>query len=239
MTPAGTFAEFAYDGRGLLIRATDRQGTRAASNAMPWARFLPASMLRASVPLTVTHQKACWPPSCSPTGASEQARYDAEGNLVQRIDPQGLVTRFEYGPFDKLIASAALAVPSPAIPTTRAQLVAVTNPLGEEWHYRYNAAGQLVEEQDFSGRLRQFDLDIDGQLLAHTDALGQTTRYRRDLLGRLIEKIAPEGSFRFVPDVLGRLVVADSPGAKLRFEFDALGRLVRETPERSVGHLGL
>jgi YD repeat-containing protein len=27
-----------------------------------------------------------------------------------------------------------------------------------------------------SGRLRQFDLDIDGQLLAHTDALGQTTR---------------------------------------------------------------
>lgn len=228
--PSGHFAEFAYDGRGLLIRATDRQGDSScferdalgqvlacidAQGQRTAYRYTPEGLL-AAVMLA--------------DGRIEQARYDAEGNLVQRIDPQGLVTRFEYGPFDKLIASAA---PNGAVTRytydAELQLVAVTNPLGEEWHYRYNAAGQLVEEQDFSGRLRQFDLDIDGQLLAHTDALGQTTRYRRDLLGRLIEKIAPEGSFRFVYDVLGRLVVADSPGAKLRFEFDALGRLVRET----------
>jgi YD repeat-containing protein len=165
------------DALGQVLACIDAQGQRTAY------RYTPEGLL-AAVMLA--------------DGRIEQARYDAEGNLVQRIDPQGLVTRFEYGPFDKLIASAAQRCRHPLYLRRGAAARCGNQSLGEEWHYRYNAAGQLVEEQDFSGRLRQFDLDIDGQLLAHTDALGQTTRYRRDLLGRLIEKIAPEGSFRFV-----------------------------------------
>ncbi|WP_409182080.1 RHS repeat-associated core domain-containing protein [Amycolatopsis sp. VS8301801F10] len=169
-----------------------------------------------------------------PSGRREEWRYDAEGNLVERVD-----ARFEYGPFDLPVAKIDATGARTAYEyDTELQLVRITNPAGLTWHYTYDADGRLVAETDFDGRERQFAYDAAGQLVRSVDGLGVITEYSYDVLGNVIERRTKSGTIRYEYDPVGFLTRATEGSCVLEIERDEAGRVVRESVDgRAVSYV--
>ena len=88
-------------------------------------------------------------------------------------------------------------------------------PPGPGRRFRHDAAGRLVEETDFNGRVRRYAYDAAGELIRSTNGLGDTTEYDHDLLGNVVERRTPSGSTRYRYDAVGRLVAAENADAKV------------------------
>lgn len=110
------------------------------------------------------------------------------------------------------------------------RLTAVTNPLGDEWSYRYDAAGCLVAETDFDRRTLTYVCDSTGRQVERANGSGQTVRMTRNAEGRVVESRTGDGAVTFLRyDVAGRLVGASNPDSTVAYGYDAVGRIVTET----------
>ncbi|WP_049796928.1 RHS repeat-associated core domain-containing protein [Actinosynnema mirum] len=97
------------------------------------------------------------------------------------------------------------------------------------WRYEYDAAGGLVAERDFNGRVVRYHRDAAGQVVARATDRGDEVRYLRDATGKVVERRVGDVVERFEYDAVGRLVGADNPDARLVLRRDALGRVTEET----------
>lgn len=115
--------------------------------------------------------------------------YDAQGHIVQTTDGEQHSEFFHYDAIGNKIS--------------------FINKRGDEWHYRYNAGGQLIEEVAPPANVMGNDhiasvvslttrmtYDALGNLKSRTEAAGvagyeRTTRYEYDLVGRQVKTISP------------------------------------------------
>lgn len=180
--------------------------------------------------------------------------YDAAGNVIQVVQPDGSSMLFEYDDAHRLVA--------------------VEDSLGNRIAYTLDGAGQVVQSQtrDPSGVIKHslsrvfdtlgqletladaqynptdFDYDAVGNATAIIDSHGRVSELDHDPLGRLVYSIANangSGNERAVTsfsyDVLDRLVaVTDPKGLTTSYTYDGLGNLVEldspDTGTTSFGH---
>ncbi|QKJ85712.1 Type IV secretion protein Rhs [Paramixta manurensis] len=112
------------------------------------------------------------------------------------------------------------------------QLIATTDPLGNTVRYRYDDAGNRVEEIDADHNTRAT------QWLAHralptavTEADGATTRFYYDERHALSQVVLPGGgSERFERDEYGQVTAqTDAAGGVRRLEYNEAGQVIRAT----------
>ncbi|MDQ1833109.1 DUF6861 domain-containing protein [Massilia scottii] len=154
--------------------------------------------------------------------------YDADGNLAEvrnRLDqvtrrfayrnglmtehaqPGGLVSRYEYDHDG---------------PDARAQARVVRNWTnnGLSWDFRYLARETVVT--DHLGREQRYRFDADGEFIGHVDAIGGVTERRLDANGRLLAILDPGGraiGYRY--DGRGRVVRVERDGKGTGIVYDA------------------
>jgi RHS repeat-associated protein len=166
-------------------------------------------------------------------------RHDAHGRVLERIDPNGLVTAFEYDlrgrvRFVRVGTEGATPQSAEYRYTPAGQLARIALPDGSALEYGYDDASRLESIQDVAGNRIVYTLDVAGNpvLEQSLDVRGEvikTVRHAIDALGR-IEAVGgadPEAMTRFEHDPSGnqRFVKRPLHARASEQQFDALDRL--------------
>ena len=171
--------------------------------------------------------------------------YDAAGRVIEAINADDEVTRFEYD--------------------EAGRQTAVIDTLSNRTEFEYDDAGRQTLVRDALGRETEFDYDALGrrtktifpdgtttitrynelgQRIAETNQYGVTREFEYDLLGRLTAVILPEvpdpedadnlahPRYEYDYDTYGRLTtIRDPKGRETQFSYDEFGcQLTRELP---------
>ena len=195
-----------------------------------------------------------------PDGRTQLTRmtYNAQGQLLTRVDPKGRRTTYTYADngIDLVKATRATAAGEDVLlemtwnaqhrPLTftdaagqvtrftynaAGQTLTQTNPLGETTTYRYDADGRLQTVLDAQGRTqRRYAYDDHGRLAAETDSEGYALAYAYDALNRRIRTTYPDGTTRaHTWDRFDLAATRDRNGRTTRYTHDATRRLTAVT----------
>ncbi|MCE2744606.1 MAG: DUF6531 domain-containing protein, partial [Burkholderiales bacterium] len=167
-----------------------------------------------------------------PTGRSTVYEYaDKLSQPTARIDAQGFTLRYRYD--------------------SERNLVELQNENGQSCHFEYDLAERLIKESGFDGRVQTYQYNAAGHLLEkqewgvlHSTANGlyldqipdqplAYTRYKRDALGRLLKAQHSDGEeATFAYNLQGQLVRAENSHRTLQWEVDAEGRVLAELQDQ-------
>ncbi len=166
----------------------------------------------------------------TPHGARRLIR-DRVGNVVEHIDGNSQITRFQYSPYGDLIRlTLPTGDPYRFAYDLEGRLTRVTNPRAETTDYNYHPGGWLRETKAFDGRVDRFELDMVNQLVVHQKPDGEILHYLHDASWNLLA--VEHRKTRLVVneyDACDRLVRSSTPASTVEFEFDLVGRVVAET----------
>ncbi|WP_217633576.1 LysM peptidoglycan-binding domain-containing protein [Lysobacter sp. yr284] len=144
--------------------------------------------------------------------------FDALGRVTHQVDPEGYLTRTEYGflgqalrvlRFDNRVGAQPGATP-PADPAGGVSATAM----------EYDLLGQLVKTTDAAQGIEIFRYDAFGNRSQYINKLGGTTYYGHDKLGRTISEALPI----VAPSRFGGALVPVTN----YFSYDAHGNLIRQ-----------
>ncbi|MEY0206101.1 DUF6531 domain-containing protein, partial [Providencia manganoxydans] len=175
-----------------------------------------------------------------PDGVQQQIEYDSERRVVAVTDGEARTTRYRYGPFDLLtsmIRPDGTAIHFEYDALTR--LKKVINALGETYTYERDAAGQIIRETDFAGRVLEYRYDRLGRRIATRYPDKHELRWRYAPSGVVIEQSEwlDDGlnhqclsTTTYEYDTHLRLIKATNPDSVVEFEYeyDAHGQLTCE-----------
>ncbi len=157
---------------------------------------------------------------------SFQNSYDANGRVVQQVHGDGGVTTFNY------------VLANPNVPNSPVLSTSVTDPLGHQTTYRFNAQGFTTDVTDPSGQVRTFDRDPgnNGLLAIHGagvcevcgDTLAGDVSYTRDANGNILtetDALGNTSTFTYDPIFNQVTSFTDPAGKKTLFTYDTHGNL--------------
>lgn len=155
--------------------------------------------------------------------------YDARGNKVKEVDPNGNETTWEID--DDLVVKRV--APGGLVTLYerdgQGRLVGVRYPSGVSHRIDYDPRGMPARALGSDGSHDQLVFDSHFNLLERTDSRGATLRVEHDALGLPIVSRDAEGAVRRVEyDALGRpIALHGADGTTRRRDYDAMGNLVR------------
>ncbi|MEF8704005.1 MAG: DUF6531 domain-containing protein [Candidatus Accumulibacter sp. UW26] len=161
--------------------------------------------------------------------------YDAHGNPLALIDPNGILTTLGYDARQRLTSRSVDGETTTYDYDRVGQLTRITLP-DASTHYRYDAAHRLISVADGLGNRIDYRLDALGNRIQEevrdpANQLAQTRQRIYDPLGRLAQDIGARGQITaYAYDANGNRTRRTDPlNHHTRFAFDALDRLIQET----------
>jgi YD repeat-containing protein len=134
-----------------------------------------------------------------------QYRYNLLGQQTDEIDPNGIITHFEYDAIGRLAASIQ-------------NYQAGVNPTAEinvRIEYTYDTQGNRTSRKDPRGNSTTYSYDTLGRLEIETSPLMRSASFAYNGLGKLISKTDGNGTITlFEYDALGRLLLVDYPSGE-------------------------
>jgi RHS repeat-associated protein len=153
--------------------------------------------------------------------------------MVEHGQPDGLVSRYEYdveAPDGKVVRNWTNTGQWWAFRYLDKETV-VTDQLGREQRYRFDARGRLVAQVDAAGGITSRRLDDNGNLLELTDPAGRAVRYRYDERSRIVRVERGGRGTGIVYDARfdKPALITDALGATTMLRYDAQGNLLSVT----------
>ena len=155
--------------------------------------------------------------------AEYRSTYDAFGNLVETIDPNGHVTRYAYDSLGQLICSTNYQGAGSSVLASIRQwydtgglVLSNQTPRGYVEKATYNAQGQPVQMVYADDAVEQWRYAVSGLLTQHLDPRGVITHYEYNDFGLLTNRIeavgtAEQRSYSFSYDMRGNQISATDP----------------------------
>jgi len=176
------------------------------------------------------------------TNVTTRNEYDLNGNLLNAIDPLGVVTHFTYNELDQLaqqirnyrpgfLETAEINVTTEYTFDLASNLRFVTDPRDFVAEFQYDAAFRLIDSFDYERAHTHFDYDRVNNVLAVIDGNQHPTTYAYDDLDRVISATNAEThTVSFGYDKVSNLIgVVDAKKIPTRIDVDALNRPVTVT----------
>ena len=132
--------------------------------------------------------------------------YDAAGDLVQTVDPDGNTTAIERN--------------------EKGQITAATDAQGRRTVYEYNSQGEVTRTVHADGTEETFAYDAESRVTESVNRLGQKTRYTYDKTGNLLQSTDSRGNTTtYTYDKNNNVLSVTAPtGAETAYTYDGLGR---------------
>ncbi|MGI5340669.1 DUF6531 domain-containing protein [Streptomyces sp. CA-181903] len=163
-----------------------------------------------------------------PLGHTTRTEWDSRGeNILSRTDPLGRTTRYAYDETGNL---AEITLPDGStVLASHDDLrrpIEVTGAGGATWRHAYDERGNRLTTTDPTGAETHYAYDASGGLVSVTDALGHTRRITCDAAGLPLTVTDPLGNVMTVRrDAFGRIAEAiDSLGQTTRMEWTTEGK---------------
>ena len=201
-----------YDGAGYLVKQIDPRG---AAFATTYQRdYRGHEVLRQVAGGTASDiQQLAWTSS-----------YDAAGFLTETVDPRGPQYKTTY---QRDVTGKPLTITYPVFSPGGASTLSES--------YRYDAAGNLLEQTGMGGAgyVTTFDYDGRNRMILRTDAVGDTQKLTYDRYNNVIAKSDYLGTTTFEFDGINRLVkTTDALGNVTRQVYQPGGLAVQSTSPR-------
>jgi len=166
------------------------------------------------------------------TGAARRYSYDEQHRLVLEADRRGGTFHMRYDTEGRCIESVGDDGYRRCTFRYEPRMTQVTNSLGEQTVYHYNAQGQVVLEILPSGAKIGTQFDELGRIICEIDPLGQATQYRYDERGHMVEKVFANGAkITYEYDSYHQPTrVTDPDGASWKFTYDRAALTELEDP---------
>lgn len=154
--------------------------------------------------------------------------------LVEHSQPGALVAQYEYDqytPQGKVVRHTTNLAQTWHFDYRPGETV-VTDPLGRNTRYQFNADRELIGLVNAAGRLTRLELDAWGKPIRITDPLDRITRYAYDTSGNISAIIDATGArteAQYHAQWRLPTAITDAMGATTRYDYDSLGNLIRET----------
>jgi RHS repeat-associated protein len=190
-----TIASFTYNAQHLPVTYTDAAGqmTKISYNAA-------GQKLAVTDPLNQTTRYAYDALGYLVTAFNKNGKpeasftYDGFGRIATRTDAGGHTIGFQYDALDRLISTSYPDGTSTQSVWDKLDLVSVTDRLGRQTRYTYDANRNLVAMTDPQGRQTSYAYYPNGTLQALTDPQGNVTRWTRDIQSRPTARIYADNS---------------------------------------------
>jgi len=142
--------------------------------------------------------------------------YDADGQLLQRLDGVGSGVQYEY---DFTGARRRVETMGGAVQT-----------------YEYDACGNIIGIVDGNQNRTQYQLDKWGRIIGVMKADGSTEHYAYNFAGALTSSTDGEGNTtRYEYNRMGKIAaIVDAIGERETYHYDGQGRMVRKTDRNGV-----
>ena len=246
VNPNGHETTFTYDQNGRMTQFHSPDNTTQSFHYDSWSLtgmtdvFGQTYAIDRNDSLYVTKYTA-------PSGGSTSLAYDADGRQTQLSSSAG---QSYSSTFDALGRPSSLITPAGTYTFSYDDMwniKAITTPAEKTWNFIYNAARQLVSEQDPLGRVTSYNRDALGRLTKTTNAdgstvtntytvdgdpatltVGTTDTYTNEYnaAGWLTRQQTPLGNNTFRYDAAGRVTQIDYPGGlAIRKTYDPNGNL--------------
>ena len=156
--------------------------------------------------------------------------YDGDGYITQIVNPQGSVTKLQWGGLHKLVGRTNANGDRVALRYNyEGELLEIHNEADEVHRLERDVVGMLVGETTFDGRSFSYQNDGLGRVIRTVDNAEETTEVVYDAAGRIVQQLFHDGSAReYQYDWCGRITSAENNSSKVIFQRDKLGRIVRE-----------
>lgn len=169
-------------------------------------------------------------------GTWVQYTLDAKSRITERLFSNGIRQSHLYDDQGRLLEtiirdSAGVTIDSASYTYSNAgQITSIRNHNGSQTTYRYDAAGQLIEEQyllsDVTQRTIQHTYDRRGNRVTEQDSLSGVSNFVYDAANRLVSKTTEGITTDYSYDNAGRLVLRRSDSQETSFVWDADARLI-------------
>lgn len=221
VTQGGRVIENTYDDQGY-ISSTTRNGNTVEmkSNVLG----LVTSMT--SEDHTITHEyddAGRRVLTTNPDGGETAFQYNAFGDVIERMDADGVVTTMDYDDNGNLLSEVV---------DTRGH------------YYEYNIHNEISSEYDKSGRSSRnkmtYRYNKRGDVLSVEDNDGVVSSRRYDGVGNIVTESLEDISSTYTYDYMGNVLSEmDDNGGLVEYEYDELGRLIesKSAEGKSVTHL--
>jgi RHS repeat-associated protein len=142
--------------------------------------------------------------------------YDSMSNLTGVTDPLNRTTNYTYDDFERLTR-----IKYPEASTGAGRL---------EENFAYDAAGNLLQKTDQSGRVTSFCYDAANRLITSTDPALKVTSYEYNARSQMTAVVnAINQRYEFVHDALGRPTQEKKGALTKSFVYDAAGNRTQRT----------
>jgi RHS repeat-associated protein len=241
--PLGNVWAYHFNTQGYLLDVTDPAGQMRILTLAPGTNET----------LGVTGNGVC--AICGDVSAGNQSfTYDANGNLLTRVDAFGNTTAFTYDSvFNKVTSisdplhnvtkfdydSAGNVIDridadgnkTTFQPNSFGLITKVIDPLQQSTILNYDNIGNLISVQDALGNTTQYQYDFVSRLTGVIDALQRTSSIVYDNLDRVITQVnAQRNPTQFAYDPNGNLLsVTDAKQNATLFSYDVMNRLQSRT----------
>jgi YD repeat-containing protein len=181
-------------------------------------------------------------------GRESRSEFDAHGNVVAKVKPDGTCVAFEYDQ-DQLVRMVdeiggvwlfqytrdgrlRRATDPIGVATTwtwkRGLLHEIRDAMGAVTAFEYDGTKNLCKVKHPSGGEERFEHDACGRWTKFWDAMGAMTKCKRDALGRVVEVFEPDGNHRRLKyDAEGNVIEAIDLARHIVFGYGGFHKLVR------------
>ena len=177
--PDGNVTRFTYDTDHTLLSVYDplgRQGERVDYNSQ--GQVTEIIDPNGNVTMLNTDLGVRTETETNAVGGVTTEVFDADGNVVETIDPTGAVTNRTFDANGNLLTQTTYLANGTPLTTT----------------YQYNSAGEMTEMIDPQGDVTKYTYDSAGNLLTTTDPMGNVTTTDYDSSGNPTESIDADGN---------------------------------------------
>lgn len=181
-------------------------------------------------------------------GVKTRYEYDAKGNLIRKIEAQGLpeqrITEYQLdnaGRPIRIIRKGRLESSGEATPDSIWQIAydsagllsSTVDPEGNSRSFIYNRVGQLVKYTDPKSNSITYETDARGKLIKATNALNHVRSFSYDKNGNLIGRTDARGkTVQLAYDSMNRMAqTTNEVGGVVKIEFDVRGMPTKRTDE--------